>query len=57
MTARFRWGILGPGNIAAKFAAGVAALDDQEVTAVGSRTQASADRFADRFDILRRHVG
>lgn len=57
MTARFRWGILGPGNIAAKFAAGVAALDDQEVIAVGSRTQASADRFADRFEILRRHVG
>lgn len=57
MTAYFRWGILGPGNIAAKFAAGVAALDDQEVIAVGSRTQASADRFADRFDIVRRHVG
>lgn len=57
MTTRFRWGILGPGNIAAKFAAGVAALDDQEVTAVGSRTQASADRFADRFAIVRRHVG
>ena len=57
MTDVFRWGILGPGNIAAKFAAGVAALDDQEVVAVGSRTQASADRFADRFDIRRRHVG
>lgn len=57
MTARFRWGILGPGNIAAKFATGVAALGDQEVVAVGSRTQASADRFADRFDIRRRHVG
>lgn len=57
MNTRFRWGILGPGNIAAKFAAGVAALDDQEVIAVGSRTQASADRFADRFDIPRRHVG
>jgi predicted dehydrogenase len=57
MTEHFRWGILGPGNIAAKFAAGVAALDDQEVIAVGSRTQASADRFADRFGIVRRHVG
>ena len=57
MTDLFRWGILGPGNIAAKFAAGVAALGDQEVVAVGSRTQASADRFADRFDIRRRHVG
>jgi len=57
MTEVFRWGILGPGNIAAKFAAGVAALADQEVVAAGSRTQASADRFADRFDIRRRHVG
>ena len=57
MSTHFRWGILGPGNIAAKFATGVAALDDQEVIAVGSRTQASADRFADRFDIVRRHVG
>jgi predicted dehydrogenase len=57
MSTQFRWGILGPGNIAAKFATGVAALDDQEVIAVGSRTQASADRFADRFDIVRRHVG
>jgi len=57
MTGVFRWGILGPGNIAARFATGVAALDDQEVIAVGSRTQASADRFADRFDIVRRHVG
>ncbi|HRW48167.1 MAG TPA: Gfo/Idh/MocA family oxidoreductase [Caldilinea sp.] len=57
MTDVFRWGILGPGNIAAKFAAGVAALADQEVVAAGSRTQASADRFADRFDIRRRHVG
>jgi predicted dehydrogenase len=57
MTKYFRWGILGPGNIAAKFATGVAALEDHEVIAVGSRTQASADRFADRFDIVRRHVG
>jgi len=57
MTDVFRWGILGPGNIAAKFVAGVVALTDQEVVAVGSRTQATADRFADRFDIRRRHVG
>ncbi|MCS6828284.1 MAG: Gfo/Idh/MocA family oxidoreductase [Caldilinea sp.] len=57
MSERFRWGILGTGAIAAKFAAGVEALADQEVIAVGSRTQASADRFADRFDIPRRHAG
>ena len=30
-------------------------LEDQEVSAVGSRQQAVADRFADEFDILRRH--
>ncbi|PJF45485.1 MAG: dehydrogenase, partial [Candidatus Thermofonsia Clade 3 bacterium] len=53
MSERFRWGILGTGAIAAKFAAGVEALADQEVIAVGSRTQASADRFADQFDIPR----
>uniref|UniRef100_A0A7C1JGE5 Gfo/Idh/MocA family oxidoreductase n=1 Tax=Caldilinea aerophila TaxID=133453 RepID=A0A7C1JGE5_9CHLR len=56
MSKRFRWGILGTGAIAAKFAAGVAALADQEVIAVGSRTQASADRLADQFDIPRRHA-
>ncbi len=56
MSERFRWGILGTGAIAAKFAAGVEALADQKVIAVGSRTQASADRFADQFDIPRRHA-
>jgi predicted dehydrogenase len=55
MTHKFRWGILGTGTIARKFCDGVAALDDQEVSAVGSRQQAVADRFADEFGIVRRH--
>lgn len=56
MTTKFRWGIIGTGIIAGKFAAGVDALEGQEVIAVGSRTQAAADRFADQYDIRRRHA-
>ncbi len=50
-----RWGILGTGNIAAAFAGDLRHLNDAEVVAVGSRRQANADAFADRFDIPHRH--
>ncbi len=56
MTNKFRWGILGAGNIARKFVTGVKALEDHEVIAVGSRQQATADKFADEFDIPHRHA-
>lgn len=52
-----RWGILGPGRIATKFATGLQAAPGAELVAVGSRSQENADRFADNFDIPRRHVG
>ena len=52
---KIRWGILGTGRIAGDFATGLAALEDAELVAVGSRTQESADRFAERFDIPHRH--
>lgn len=55
MAERFRWGILGTGRIAHKFAAGIAALPDQEVTAVGSRTMAAAHLFALEFGVARLH--
>lgn len=42
-----RWGILGPGWIAQRFAAGLAANTAQRVTAVGSRDAARAIAFAD----------
>jgi predicted dehydrogenase len=55
MTKTIRWGILGTGAIAHKFATGLNDLDHIELLAVGSRTQASADKFADEFKIERRY--
>lgn len=52
---KIRWGILGTGRIAGDFATGLAAVEDAEIVAVGSRSQSSADAFADRFDIPNRH--
>ncbi|WP_211244561.1 Gfo/Idh/MocA family protein [Actinospica robiniae] len=57
MTERIRWGIAGTGGIASAFAADLALLPDAEIVAVGSRSQESADTFADRFGIPHRHVG
>lgn len=53
---KIRWGILGTGRIAGVFATGLTALEDAELVAVGSRSQQSADAFADKFDIPRRHA-
>ncbi|MFJ6213011.1 Gfo/Idh/MocA family protein [Streptomyces sp. NPDC092296] len=51
-----RWGILATGGIAASFAADLRLLpDDAELAAVGSRSLASAQRFADRHGIARAH--
>jgi len=54
MTNGLRWGILGTGGIAASQTSDLQ-LDGHAVTAVGSRTQASADAFAARFGIPRAH--
>lgn len=50
-----RWGILATGGIAGAFASDLrtAGLD---LVAVGSRSQESADAFAQRFDIARAHA-
>jgi predicted dehydrogenase len=50
-----RWGILGTGGIAHTFAADLRLTDSGVVTAVGSRRQETADRFADRYGIEARH--
>lgn len=46
---RLRWGILATGSIAASFVEGVMNSELGTVVAVGSRSQESADRFADQF--------
>jgi predicted dehydrogenase len=54
---RIRWGIAGTGGIASRFAEDLRLLPDAELVAVGSRSQTSADAFADRFGAPHRHVG
>jgi hypothetical protein len=52
-----RWGILGPGRIAAQFATGLGALPDAELLAVASRSRAGAEAFGARFGVPRRYAG
>ena len=56
MSDIFRWGIIGPGSIAHKFATGLRALDDAQIVAVGSRSQDRADAFADAYAVPNRHA-
>ena len=51
MTDRVRLGILGTGNMAHEFARGLQHAGNIELTAVGSRGQESADRFAREFAV------
>ncbi|WP_208643173.1 Gfo/Idh/MocA family protein [Streptomyces diastatochromogenes] len=48
-----RWGILATGGIAAAFAADLVDLPDAEIVAVASRSQESAQAFAERFGVTR----
>jgi len=50
-----RWGIIGRGWIAEFFAAGLRALTDAELVAVGSRRQQTAEEFGDKLGVPRRH--
>jgi predicted dehydrogenase len=56
MSEPLRWGIIGSGWIAQQFANDVALSDAGRVVAVGSRTQESADRFADEHGVEHRHA-
>jgi predicted dehydrogenase len=50
-----RWGIAGPGGMAAAFAEDMRLVDDGVITAVASRAQERADAFGDRFAIAHRY--
>lgn len=54
MTGPLRWGILGTGSIAHTFARDLEFIDEGVITAVGSRSQSSADAFGDEFDVAHR---
>lgn len=49
------WGILGPGSIANRFADGLSSVPSAKLHAVGSRTQARADEFADKHSAPKRY--
>ena len=53
--APLRWGIVGTGSIAHKFAAALRETDSGRLVAVGSRGAESARRFAEEFGVGRAH--
>lgn len=55
MDRKVRWGILGAGSIAHKFATGFGGVEDGELYAVGSRSLEKANEFADKFNIPKRY--
>lgn len=50
-----RWGVVGRGWIVESFVAGLRAVPDAELVAVGSRQQATADAFGDKLGVRTRH--
>ena len=53
MADPLRWGILGTGNIAKQFAAGVKSARRSAIVAAGSRQVATARQFAAEYDVAR----
>lgn len=48
---KIRWGIIGLGKIANKFATDLATLENTELVAVASRSQQNADEFAQKYNV------
>jgi len=57
MSDKLRFGIIGTGNIANQFAAGVAGSRRCVVSAVGSRSADAAEAFAAKHDVPAAHAG
>jgi predicted dehydrogenase len=49
MTKIYKWGILAPGKMSAKFTRGLKLLNNVELYAVGSRDKSRAEQFASEF--------
>jgi predicted dehydrogenase len=56
MGKKYKWGILAPGKISAKFAVGLKLLENAELYAVGSRDLGRARSFAEEFG-FRKYYG
>lgn len=52
-----RWGVLGTGEIAGRFAEAMEMVDGGEVVAVASRSMERANAFGDRFGLSTRYAG
>ena len=48
---KLRFGIVGTGTIAHRFANAIKNVEEAELVAVASRTKENADKFGDEFDI------
>jgi predicted dehydrogenase len=55
MADKIRWGILGCGRIAAKFADALRQVQNAELVAVGSRSKENADTFGETWQAPRRY--
>ncbi len=50
-----RWGVVATGNVSAKVTEDIARLEDAALHAVSSRSETSAEQFAERFGFARTH--
>ena len=51
MTKVIKWGIIGLGNIAQKFAEDLSLIEDAELVAVASRSKVKANNFSTKFNV------